>query len=121
VRETLIALAALVVLCAIGWLVPILPLEWVLSAGIGCVALGMLLGVPTGFWYHVRLYRALRAHGPLPARWWLRPTALHADLSGPERAAVLRWFYLGGAGFLLTAAGCACVMLAVGLAFLRIR
>jgi len=69
--------------------------------------------VPTGFWYHVRLHACLRARGPLPGRWWLRPTALHSRLVGDERPWVLVWFYAGGVGFLVTVAGCALVVAGV--------
>jgi len=118
VIEALIALAALTALGALVWVGPLLPLEWLLSAGVACTALGMLIGVPTGLWYHVRLYAALHPRGPLPARWWLRPVALHDRLDADERPAVMRWFYIGGVGFFVTAAGCALVTLAVVCAFL---
>ena len=111
--ETLIALAALVALAGLGFVGPLVPLEWVVSAGVACTALGMLIGVPTGVWYHVRLYAVLHPRGALPARWWLRPVALHDQLEADERELVLRWFYVGGAGFFLTAAGCALVILAL--------
>jgi len=113
-------MAGLIALGAIGWLGPLVPLEWIVSAGVTCTALGMLLGVPTGLWYHVRLYAALRRQGPLPALWWLRPHSLHGQLAEGERSGVLRWFYLGGAGFALTAAGCALVILALGIAYSRL-
>jgi hypothetical protein len=101
VIEILIALAALVALAGLGFVGPLVPLEWVVSAGVVCV------------WYHVRLYAALQPRGALPARWWLRPVALHDQLEADERQVVLRWFYAGGAGFFLTAAGCALVILAL--------
>lgn len=116
--ETLIALTALAALVALGWLGPLVPLEWVVSAGVACIALGMLVGVPTGVWYHVRLHAALQPRGALPARWWLRPLVLHDRLEADERAAVLRWCYAGAAGFFVTVAGCALVILAVACAAL---
>jgi hypothetical protein len=117
----LIVMAGLIALGAIGWLGPLVPLEWIVTAGVACSVLGIVLGVPTGFWYHVRLYAALRRQGPLPALWWLRPHSLHGQLAEAERPEVLRWFYLGGAGFALTATGCALVMLAVVIANGRLR
>ena len=82
------------------------PIQWVLNAAILFLGVGFALGVPTGFWYHVALGRALRPRDQLPARWWLRPTALHGYLLPAERVGVLRWFYAGGIGFVLTAIGC---------------
>lgn len=84
-----------------------LPLEWVLDAAGALLIAGLALGVPTGLWYHVALRRALLRRSPLPARWWLNPPSLHPLLLPDERPGVLRWFYLGGAGFGLTALGCA--------------
>ena len=68
---------------------------------------GMGLGVPTGFWYHVKLRRALARVGVLPPGWWLRPVALHDRMRPEDRAGVLSWFFLGGLGFLVTLIGCA--------------
>ena len=119
--ETLLTLCAVALLALLGWLGPLVPLEWVLSAGIACTAIGMAIGVPTGAWYHVKLYTALRPRGALPQTWWLRPVALHDRLAPRERPEVLRWFYIGGVGFCVTALGCALVILAVVLAALRLR
>jgi len=119
VTEALLVVAGVLVLGAIGWLGPLIPLEWIALAGVWCIALGMLLGVPTGLWYHVRLYAALRRHGPVPPLWWLRPHGLHGQLEADQRPGVLRWFYLGGAGFGLTAAGCGLVMVALVIAYGR--
>jgi hypothetical protein len=121
VLETLLTLGAVVLLALLGWLGPHVPLEWVLYAGIVCTALGMLVGVPTGAWYHVKLYTAVRRHGALPQSWWLRPVSLHERLSPRERPEVLRWFFIGGVGFGITALGCGLVFLAVVLAALRLR
>jgi len=121
VLETLLTLGAVVLLALVGWLGPLVPLEWILYAGIACTAIGMLIGVPTGAWYHVKLYAALRPHGALPQTWWLRPVALHERLSPGDRCGVLRWFFIGGVGFGVTALGCGLVILAVALAALRLR
>jgi len=121
VVETLLTLCAVVLLALLGWLGPLVPLEWVLAAGIVCAALGLIIGVPTGAWYHVKLYTALRPHGALPQTWWLRPVPLHERLAPGERSEVLRWFYIGGVGFCVTALGCGLVILAVVLAALRLR
>ncbi len=89
------------------------PWEYVFGGGWALVAIGMALGVPTGFWYHVALYRRLRPHGPLPSGWWWHPTQLHGRLSEAERPGVLVWFLLGGIGFLIAIGGV--LLVAVGL------
>jgi hypothetical protein len=82
------------------------PWDWLLGGGLGLAFLGLLLGVPTGFWYHVRLARVLRKKGPLPRGWWLRPDRLHAQLADGERARVMRPFYAGAIGFVMSVFGC---------------
>ena len=87
-----------------------------LELGVLGVALGLALGIPTSLVYHAKLARVLAARGELPARWWLSPTRLHERLRGAERRAVLRWFFLGGAGFVITLAGCAAALVGALLA-----
>lgn len=103
-------LAAVVVACiltvTVHWAVLIL-------AGIGLVLLGTLVGVPTGFWYHVRLHAHLAPRGELPPRWWVSPVKHHEKLRHDERDDVLRWFYVGGAGFMVIIAGCVLMLLGV--------
>jgi hypothetical protein len=108
---------ALVLVLAVGGLAAQL-LSWtaVLELGVLAVALGLGLGIPTSLVYHAKLARTLAARGELPSRWWLSPTRLHSRLRGAERRAVLRWFFLGGAGFVLTLAGCAAALLGALLA-----
>ena len=104
--EALLVVALVVLLIAGGLLAPMLSWTAVLQLGVVGTALGLLLGVPTSLVYHVKLARVLAARGELPPRWWLSPTRLHAKLRGDERRSVLRWFFAGGAGFVLTLAGC---------------
>ena len=92
--------------------VRLVPGDTVLLGGAALVALGMLVGVPTGLVYHVALYRALRPRGALPARWWVAPLKLHPRLEARDRRRVMPWFWLGAAGFLLTCLGC--VLVAIG-------
>ena len=84
-----------------------------LGVGAGVTALGLLLGGIAGLAYHVALFRALSPRGLLQARWWWRPTSLHARLAPGERRRVLAWFYAGAAGFLVTLAGCAIILAAI--------
>jgi hypothetical protein len=88
-------------------------------AGAACAGAGLVVGVPTGFWYHVRLRACLSGREELPARWWVRPVALHSRLQDDERSGVLRWFYVGGLGFLMTVLGCALVVVGVAVGAVR--
>jgi hypothetical protein len=79
------------------------PLLTIIALGILC--LGLVLGVPTGFWYHVVLYRVVSAKIPLPRAWWLSPSNLHVHLTDVERRRINLWYRLGGVGFVLSLVG----------------
>jgi hypothetical protein len=120
--ELLAVLATVVLLAGLSLALPLLPPEALLAAGAGLALAGLALGVPTGLVYHLRLRAALRARAALPARWWLHPTVLHAELREDERRSVLAWFAAGGAGFVLTVLGCVVAALGVALqAFLALH
>ena len=99
------------VLAAVGsvWLILLLatllggPVLVMLTVGIMIV--GLVLGVPTGFWYHVILYRCLQARIPLPRRWWVSPADLHPHLTEAERRRIRPWYRIGGVGFVLSVVG----------------
>jgi hypothetical protein len=105
-----LVLALLALLALAGFLLPLLSWLALIELGAVAIALGLALGVPTGLVYHVKLARLLSARAELPPRWWLAPTRLHERLRGAERRAVLSWFYLGGAGFVITLGGCGLVV-----------
>jgi hypothetical protein len=119
VIEVLLVIGAVGGLAAVAVLGALVPPETLLYAGGLITSVGLAAGVPAGFWYHVSLYRALRARGPLPARWWLRPAPLHSRLREDERSSVLRWYTLGGVGFGVVVMGCGTVVLGILVALLR--
>ncbi len=80
--------------------------SWLLWGGVGLIVCGLLVGVPTGALYHLRLRAVLAAEAALPARWWLHPTALHGDIPPPRRRWVMWPFYVGAAGFFAIVLGC---------------
>jgi hypothetical protein len=80
--------------------------ETLFVVGLGLMGLGMVVGVPAGWLYHVRLYQALAARDALSRWWWLHPTALHRALGAPDRPRVMRWFYIGALGFCAAVLGC---------------
>ena len=104
-------LEATLVLAAIGAVGLVLLLAALLSppvlivGAIGVLFLGLVVGVPTGFWYHVVLYRIVSAKIPVPRRWWLSPSALHVHLTDPEERRIRLWYRLGGIGFMLSMVG----------------
>lgn len=105
--ETLVVLVLIGALTGVGALLVWVPWVWTFGVGLGVLALGTAVGVPTGFWYHVRLRRAfLDAGHDLPARWWWNPTPLHRRLSESELEPVLPSFYAGAAGWVAMVAGC---------------
>jgi hypothetical protein len=108
VLEAWIALGLLAALAGCAGALAVAP-DVLLLAGFWIAAAGLAFGVPTGFVYHLALRRALRAAGRLPARWWLRPTALHGDLPPARRRHVLAWCGAGAAGFAFSLLGCALV------------
>jgi hypothetical protein len=75
------------------------------AVGLGVLLLGLALGLPTGFWYHVVLYRVVSAKAPVPRAWWLAPARLHRHLTVGEERRIAPWYRVGGAGFLLAVAG----------------
>jgi hypothetical protein len=109
IKMVLGAVLALVLGGAVGaWLPP----DTLFLAGVRLAAAGLAFGVPTGLVYHLELRRALLVADALPARWWLRPTSLHAGIPADRRARVLAWCYAGAAGFLVSVLGCAVVAVA---------
>lgn len=100
-------MVALVVggLVAVPALVTVVPWEITFGIGVALISIGMAVGVPAGALYHLKLWRALRPG----AGWWLHPTGLHARLTVGDRPAVMRWFKVGAAGFVIALGGCALV------------
>jgi hypothetical protein len=113
--EAAIVLGLVVMLVVVGTLVVSLPWTAIVFAGAGLIAFGFVLGVPTGFYYHVALYKRLAPRNALPARWYWSPVRYHPLLRDDERMSVLRWFYLGATGFVLIVLGGA--VMALGLMF----
>jgi ABC-type lipoprotein release transport system permease subunit len=111
--ETLIVLGVVAAMVAAGLVVLSIPAGVLLLAGLLCSLLGLLVGVPAGFWYHVRLRRALLRRPPLPERWWLHPTRFHGELGPAERKPVMPWFYLGAVSFMVCMLGALLAMLGV--------
>lgn len=113
--EAAIVLGLVIMLVVVGTLVVSLPWTAIVFAGAGLIAFGFVLGVPTGFYYHVALYKRLAPRKALPERWYWSPVRYHALLRDDERSSVLCWFYLGATGFTLIVLGGG--VMALGLMF----
>jgi len=79
--------------------------ELMAGIGLGTLLLGLALGLPTGLWYHVILFRFVSAKIPLPRGWWLAPSNLHGHLTAVEQRRIQPWYRIGGVGFVLCVVG----------------
>jgi len=57
--ELLLVLGSLVGLCAIAFITVVVTPQLMIELGLWVLAVGLLIGIPTGLWYHVALYREL--------------------------------------------------------------
>lgn len=103
--EIALVLATIVAVGILGFLTTIFTPGLMTTIGLVMLALGLLLGVPTGFWYHVLLYRILSPRIALPPKWWWAPVDLHPLLTEQELARLKPWFTIGGIGFVFSIVG----------------
>ena len=111
--ETVVVLGLLFLLGGAGWAALLLDWETIAVSGMLLAFFGLALGVPTGFYYHVQLYRHLNPRGVLPKGWYWSPMRYHEHLLAHERRRVLGWSYVGGVGFLLIILGCAATLFGI--------
>ncbi len=91
----------------------IAPWTLLVQGGAALAAIGLVVGLPTGFAYHVQLRRELERCGSVAARWWLHPTAHHGRLDDAGQQAIRRMFRLGGAGCGVVFIGCFVVVIGI--------
>jgi hypothetical protein len=103
--EITLALAAVTALAMVGLLLTVVSYGVVTLAGFTALAVGLVLAVPTGFWYHVVLYRSVSSRVAVPPTWWLAPANLHRHLTEAEHRRIRPWYRMGGLGFVLCVAG----------------
>jgi hypothetical protein len=117
-REVGIVVAITAVMCVLSgvWFTP---WETLYYNGIWVTVAGFIVGVPTGLFYHVRLYRLLNPRGELPRGWYWRPLRFNAHLRPEERTGVMAWCYIGGLGFAIICLGL--VMMGAGVSMALIR
>lgn len=103
--ELLLVLASVAGLGVITFITVVITPQIMIELGLWALAGGLLVGIPTGLWYHVALYRQLAPRMTLPPRWWRAPVELHARLTPVEFRRVRPWFLAGAVGFLLCCVG----------------
>jgi len=117
--EFLLATAIVAVLLVIGLVAVAITPGLMVELGLWVLAAGLILGVPTGVWYHVALYRALTGAGNLKPGWWRRPVELHPLLTPRQFIDVRFWFVGGAVGFVLCCIGGVAAI--IGLLVIRYR
>jgi hypothetical protein len=117
-RELGIVAAVTAVMCLLSgvWLTP---WETLYYGGVWITAAGFILGLPTGFIYHVRLYQVLHPRGELPQGWFWRPLHYNSRLTSEERNSVMAWCYAGGLGFVIICLGLLMMAAGVSMAVFR--
>ncbi|HET8575878.1 MAG TPA: hypothetical protein VFO18_02175 [Methylomirabilota bacterium] len=103
--EITLVLMAIVAVGLIGFVATAFTPHFMTAIGLSTLLLGLVMGVPTGVWYHVILYRFVSAKAPLPRTWWLSPSTLHRQLTDAEQSRIRPWYRIGGLGFVLCVAG----------------
>ena len=103
--ELLLVLATVAVIALIGLLTVLVTPPQMVAYGLWALAAGLLIGIPTGWWYHVVLYRTLSSRMAMPSRWWHTPVDLHPLLQMAEYRRVRPWFLFGALGFALCVTG----------------
>lgn len=103
--EILLVLSAMLAVGIVGIVAFIVTPQLMTELGVWTLLAGLVLGLPTGLWYHIVLYRLLARKSELPAKWWLSPVELHPRLATEEISRIRPWFMLGGFGFVLSLAG----------------
>lgn len=103
--ELFLVLVSLAVVGILGTLSTIVSTSLLLRLGFWCLGIGLAVGLPAGFWYHLVLYRTLSKSGPAPKKWWLSPSDFHPKLTDNELASIKPWYFLGALSFAVALAG----------------
>src|SRR2546427_3692486 len=74
--EITLVVSGVVAVGIVGVMASLVTPHLMTELGLWTLLIGLVTGVPTGFWYHVVLYRVLARKMTVPARWWLAPVDL---------------------------------------------
>src|SRR6266545_4114074 len=94
--EMTLVLAALASVGLVVLLATLLTPPVMIMLAVGALLLGLAVGMPTGFWYHVALYRIVSRKVQVPRMWWLSPSGLHVHLTDAEQRRIKPWYRQGG-------------------------
>lgn len=84
-----------------------------LLVGFMLIILGLLFGVPVGFYYHLLLFQRRRLIGQRLKNWWIYPQRYHKHLPEEEQRVLNRWFWIGAIFFNLSIVGCGLVFISL--------
>ena len=104
-HEIVFVVFSLLALGAFGAVLETLAPPVLVEMGFWCLGMGLICGLPAGFWYHYRLYLALARRGPVPGRWWFSPSDFHSVLTAQEFSPIRPWYTLGALSFGVALAG----------------
>jgi hypothetical protein len=105
-QETGLAILVIAAIFILSWMANVgVPPSALTEIGFLVLLIGMIEGVPAGLYYHIVLYRILNPRKKLPPGWWISPKQYHVHLTEKETRRVMRWFILGGVGFLFCLLG----------------
>ena len=103
--ELAIVLGPLLLLLGFALVAMLVPLPIIAGAALSLMAIGLLVGVPSGLYYHVLLRRALLRRGALPRGWYWNPQQHHEDVAPGVVRTLMPWFVVGALGFGLIVLG----------------
>lgn len=83
----------------------------ILTAGVTSLVIGLILGVPIGFYYHLLLFQRKKLLGRELKGWWIYPHRYHEYLPEKERRILNRWFWVGAVFFNIAMIGCGLVFI----------
>ena len=83
----------------------------ILAAGIALIVIGLILGVPIGFYYHLLLFQRIKLLGRELKGWWISPHRYHEYFPEKERRLLSRWFWIGAVFFNIAMIGCGLVFI----------
>jgi hypothetical protein len=111
-REALLALGLFMALALAAVIHAMASPLTLLGTGTSLVGVGLLVGLPAGLMYHVRLYQDLARRQAVVPKWFMHPTRLHPPKNSPQGRPVWRWFYVGATSAGAIFVGCALALLA---------
>ena len=111
-RELFIVGAIVVFLVMLG-VIPLIDLEPAVSLGTTLLVVGFGIGLPASSVYHVLLRNALTRRQALSKGWYWDPMRYHHLVPPGPRRVIERWFFAGGAGFVILVLGVVIIVISM--------